>query len=114
MAKRDYGEGSISKRKDGTWTGRIFLGYSPEGKQVVKAVYGKTENEVKKKLKAIKTELAKYDNVNVKKVSFNELLKHWLETTKRSSLKESSYDRLEATIQNNIMPYTKHLQVCKR
>jgi integrase len=112
MAKRDYGEGSISKRKDGTWTGRIFLGYSPEGKQVVKAVYGKTENEVKKKLKAIKTELAKYDNVNVKKVSFNELLKHWLETAKRSSLKESSYDRLEATIQNNIMPYTKHLQVC--
>ena len=65
MAKRDYGEGSISQRKDGTWTARIFLGKSADGKQKIKAIYGKTEKEVKKKLKEFKEEMIKYDNTNL-------------------------------------------------
>ena len=53
LSKRDYGDSSISQRKDGTWTVRIYLGRNSDGKQKIKALYGKTESEVKKKIKRI-------------------------------------------------------------
>ena len=54
MAKRRAnGEGSIRKRSDGRWEGRYTVGYNPEtGKQKFKNVLGKTQTEVKEKLKA--------------------------------------------------------------
>ena len=45
MAKRGQGEGTISKRPDGTWWARITVGKTPEGKQKRKAFYGKTRKE---------------------------------------------------------------------
>ena len=39
MAKRGQGEGSISKRPDGTWWARITVGKTPDGKQKRKAFY---------------------------------------------------------------------------
>lgn len=48
--RRDYGTGSISQRADGTWTARMIIGVNEKGKPRVKALYGKSEREVKKKL----------------------------------------------------------------
>ena len=54
MAKRRAnGEGNIRKRKDGRWEGCYTAGYDPQtGKRVIKNVLGKTQAEVKEKLKA--------------------------------------------------------------
>ena len=54
MAKRRAnGEGSIRKRKDGRWEGRYTAGRDPvTGKAIYKNVLGKTQAEVKEKLKA--------------------------------------------------------------
>ncbi len=109
--RREKGNGSISKRKDGTWTGRICLGYKENGKQNIKAVYGKTESEVKKKLKALQAEIIKYDSINLPKLTLTELLTDWQTTAKKYELKSSSYDRLEQTINNNIVPYIGYLQI---
>ena len=50
--KRANGEGNIRKRKDGRWEGRYTAGYDPvTGKQIFKNVLGKTQAEVKEKLK---------------------------------------------------------------
>lgn len=111
MARREKGTGSISKRKDGTWTGRICLGYKDNGAQNIKAVYGKTESEVKKKLKALQAEIIKYDTINLPKLTLSELLNDWKTTVKKYELKPSSYDRLEKTIDNNIYPYIGFLQI---
>ena len=111
MSNRDYGEGSISQRKDGTWTGRIYLGRDSNGKQKVKAVYGKTEKEVKNRIKEIKTQLIKYDNITLSKVTLSELLTDWLQNIKKYELKASSYDRVEYTINHNISPYIGYLQI---
>ena len=46
--RRDYGSGSISQRKDGTWTARMIIGTNEAGKPRIKAFYGKSEREVKK------------------------------------------------------------------
>ncbi len=50
--KRANGEGNIRKRKDGRWEGRYTAGYDPAtGKRILKNVLGKTQAEVKEKLK---------------------------------------------------------------
>ena len=50
--KRANGEGNIRKRKDGRWEGRYTAGHDPKtGKQIFKNVLGKTQAEVKEKLK---------------------------------------------------------------
>ena len=50
--KRANGEGNIRKRKDGRWEGRYTAGYdSKTGKRLIKNVLGKTQAEVKEKLK---------------------------------------------------------------
>ena len=50
--RRANGEGNIRKRKDGRWEGRYTVGHDPEtGKSIIKNVLGKTQAEVKEKLK---------------------------------------------------------------
>ena len=63
MAKRRAnGEGSIRKRKDGRWEGRYTAGRDPvTGKAIYKNVLGKSQSEVKQKLKAAQEENAKVD-----------------------------------------------------
>lgn len=55
--RRQNGTGSISRRKDGSWTGRITLGIGDNGKPKVRAVYGRTESEVRKKLKELQMDM---------------------------------------------------------
>ncbi len=50
--RRDYGSGSISQRSDGTWTVRMVIGVNEKRRPRIKALYGKTEREVKRKLKS--------------------------------------------------------------
>ena len=113
MAKRERGEGSISQRKDGTWTGRIYLGRSADGKQIIKAVYGKSEKDVKKRIKEVKEELIKNDNIAFSKCTIEELMNDWKTNVKKYELKASSYDRLEYTINHSIIPYIGYLQISK-
>lgn len=49
------GEGSIQQRPDGTWRAAISLGTSPEGKRRRKDIYGKTKQEVQKKLRSARS-----------------------------------------------------------
>ncbi len=48
--KRPPGEGSIYQRKDGLWVGAITVGYTPRGNPRRKVVYGRTRQEVARKL----------------------------------------------------------------
>ena len=60
MAKRNNGEGTITKRKDGRWEGRYYTGEIVNGKRVRKNVLAKTKAECKEKLeKALYADLGK-------------------------------------------------------
>jgi len=109
--RRDKGEGSIFQRKDGKWTAQIQIGKKSNGKANIKFFYGKTEAEVKKKLKAYEHELIKNDFTVVKKMFFEEYIINWLTLYKAPSMKPSSYDRLERTIKNHIIPHLGSLQL---
>ena len=105
--RRDKGDGSIYQRKDGKWAAQIRLGKKADGKSNAKFFYGKTESEVKKKLKAFKNELIKNDFQTVKKSTLEDYINNWLTLYKVPSVKPSSYDRLERTIRNHIIPIYK-------
>ena len=62
--KRVNGEGTIGKRKDGRWEARYIVGRDPEtGKQIRKSILGKTQAEVRAKLKDALAEAAEIDVV---------------------------------------------------
>lgn len=91
MAKRSNGEGTLRKRKDGRWEARLMVGYRDDGKPDIKAFYGKTQKEVKEKVKAFQdvksSGLAMGANY-----SFNEWADIWFENHK---------DNVTATTQEN-------------
>ena len=43
--KRGNGEGSIHKRSDKRWEGRIVVGHKKDGSPILKSVFGKTQKE---------------------------------------------------------------------
>lgn len=102
MAKRDNGTGTIYQRTNGTWVGKIYLGRDECGKEKFKYLSGKTEGEVKRKIRDYNQSPVKADP---KKTSLQEYLYNWLRTYKMGTIKESSYDTLEKTIRNQIVPH---------
>lgn len=51
MARRLNGEGSIRHRADGRWECRVMDGYLDDGRRNVQTFYGRTQKEVREKLK---------------------------------------------------------------
>ena len=49
--KRTNGEGTIRQRDNGLWECTIMDGFQSDGRRKTKSFYGKTQGEVKKKLK---------------------------------------------------------------
>ena len=103
MAKRRAnGEGSIRKRKDGRWEGRYTAGYDENGKRVMKNVLGKTQAEVKAKLReaALRTETVQI--VLSDKYTLTQWLRHWLEECGQVYLRPSSQVNYEGFLKNQI------------
>lgn len=81
MAKRRAnGEGNIRKRKDGRWEGRYTAGTNPEtGKQIFKNVLGKTQAEVKEKLKKALADSQRLDLAKQGKYTVGSWMDIWFE-----------------------------------
>lgn len=109
--RREKGDGCISQRADGLWTARIRIGRTPEGKPKIKAFYGKTEREVKKKLKDFEKELHKNDGVVAQRNTVENYMLNWLNSVKSNELKPKSFDRLEQTLTHQVIPLIGNLQV---
>lgn len=111
MSRRENGEGSISQRKDGTWTGRIDIGRTPDGKRKVKAVYGKTEREVKVKLKEIRNSLIRDEFLDSQTITVKKYVEDWLVTYKKNEVKPKTYDYIEMIFNNYVLPNIGQLQL---
>lgn len=102
--KRANGEGSIRKRSDGRWEGRYTVGYDENGKVKMKNVLGKTQAEVKEKLK-IKLEEAKVLDVS-KSESYTvaEWAALWFEIYAKPNIRERTADYYNRYIIKHIVP----------
>ena len=82
--RRANGEGNIRKRKDGRWEGRYTVGHDPEtGKAIIKNVLGKTQAEVKEKLKKAIEENVGIDYGRAKTYTVGTWLEVWIDVYKR-------------------------------
>lgn len=105
MAKRGNGEGTISKRKNGTWCAAISNGVNPEtGKPKRVFFYGRTRQEVAEKLnKAIHNQsLGTF--VTPSKIIFSSWLDIWLFEYKRLSVRPSTFESYEYLTRVHIKP----------
>lgn len=99
-SRRDNGAGTIYQKENGTWIGRIST--ANNGKSKFKYVSGKTEAEVKKKIREFQLQSSA---VSVSRITVEDYLDRWLKLTKSGTVRRSSYDRIENTIKFQIVPH---------
>ena len=103
--KRANGEGNIRKRKDGRWEGRYTAGHDPEtGKAIYKNVLGKTQAEVKAKLKEAIQEAQTLDLSKAGKYTVGEWMEVWFEDYAKLKVRPSSHQTYRGYIDNHIKP----------
>ena len=110
---RGKGEGTISKRPDGTWWARVTTGWDDEGNQKRKAFYGKTRKEVHDKMTAALNEMSmnKGRYVDPKKTTLADWLDEWLEVYKKENVRDSTYGNYHDFIRVHIKPFFKNVML---
>lgn len=103
MKRRGNREGSIYKRKDGRWCGAVFLGYDTEGKPIRKYLYGKTRQEITKKLTHILTQV-NAGLISPEKYTLNDWLYIFFEYYKKPEVRLSTYERYKRFAENHLIP----------
>ena len=81
--RRGKGEGSVFEQTNGSWRGKVTVGYDEEGKQEFRWVSGKTQGEALAKVAEIKQRLANGMLSNTK-LTVKEYLETWLKEKERS------------------------------
>lgn len=108
--RRANGAGSIYLRKDGNWTGKIWLTDPQTGEKVRKTVYGKNEMDVSDKLVKLSGSMTPL-NGNFAHKTFGELFEGWLLVFKKSAVTPRT---LEGNIRNfnlHIRPYVDNMDI---
>ena len=81
--RRGNNEGSIYQRKsDGLWVGSVTTGYKTDGKPIRKTVYGKTRQDVAKKVTALSGDVFEkgYTTVSAREErNFQVLMQEWFD-----------------------------------
>ena len=96
--RRAKGEGTILRRQDGRYEGRLSYG-NVDGKRRRASVYGVTKKEVADKLRKIRVKFGR----NVSDLAIGEHLERWLEDG-MSRWQPQTYRTYRALIRNHIIP----------
>lgn len=99
--KRANGEGTIRKRKNGTWEARVTLGFDEDtGKQKYKCVYGRSQREVKEKLEEL---FDNKDQIVTDGTTVEDWLNVWLSDFV-ADVKDGTLAQYESICRNHIKP----------
>lgn len=106
MAKRRAnGEGNIRKRKDGRWEGRYTAGQDPTtGKAIIKNVLGKTQAEVKEKLKRAIAESGSLDVQRAGQYTVGQWAQLWFSVYAKPGIREYTAKYYQMFLDQHILP----------
>lgn len=106
MAKRRAnGEGNIRKRSDGRWEGRYTVGYDPKtGKRIIKNVLGKTQAEVKEKMKTAIEEAKALDLIRADEYTVATWLRTWYELYAKPNIRPRTAEYYHRNIESHVIP----------
>ncbi len=100
--RRGKGEGSVFEQANGTWRGKVTVGYDDAGKQRFKWVSGKTQAETLTKIAEIKQQLTA-GTFSESKLTVAQYLERWL-SDKERDVKPSTFEEYEICIERCIIP----------
>lgn len=108
--KRTNGEGSLRKRKNGTWEGRVSLGVDPNtGKTITKSLYGRTQKEVHEKMVSLlyggeqRTAAPAEPEPHNDEMTISEWLDTWL-AEYLVDVKRGTYNAYESVVRLHLKP----------
>ena len=114
MAKRRAsGEGSIRKRSDGRWEGRYVAGHDEAGKPIRKNVLGKTQAEVREKMKKAIEESRGIDVAKAEEYTVATWATTWYELYSKPNIRESTQERYWNHIRYHIIPEIGQIKLTK-
>lgn len=103
MAKRRRaGEGTIYQRADLTWTAKVT--YEDQmGRTQRKSLYAKTEKDIMAKKKAFEKSIER-GVIAAEKLKVKDWLTTWLETYKKPSVKQNTFEGYERVVKGHLIP----------
>lgn len=111
--RRASGEGSIRKRSDGRWEGRYVAGHDEAGKPIRRNVLGKTQAEVKEKLKNALEEAKCIDVAKAGDYTVASWVKTWYELYSKPNIREATQERYWNHIRYHIIPEIGQIKLTK-
>jgi integrase len=98
MTRRNNGEGSIGRRKDGSYYGAIEIA----GKRHWAS--GKTRKEVSEKIQALRQKHEHGINLDAKHITIRDFMRQWLEECVKIKNKYRTYESYRQLAENHIIP----------
>lgn len=91
------------KRADGRYCKQILLGYKPDGKRIMKTIYGTTIKEVEQKERKIRDDIEKGIDLTQKDITLKEWGSQWLDVYK-NNVSRATRIMYESSLNNYIIP----------
>ena len=106
MKRNANGSGCIRKRADGRWEGIYSTAeVDGAGKYKKHSVYGKTQEEVRRKLTEITSSIDDGTYINPSQYKLSEWLESWLELYVKPTVKDFTYDSYSNICRRHIIPH---------
>ena len=102
--RRKQGTGTLRKRTDGRWEGRVVTGYDEKGLPKTKSVLAKTKQECQEKLKVLQAEYVPPIQKCQPDMHFGDWMAFWYETYCKPQLSIRTQVGYEERIYKHIIP----------
>ncbi len=109
--RRPQGDGTIRKRSDGRWEGRIIIGHKKDGAPIFKSVFGKTQKATLKQLHQLIDLYRDVDLTEECRMTLGEWLDKWLDEYMIFTVKESTIQGYRAQVENQIKRFIGNKQL---
>ena len=100
--RRPQGDGTIRKRSDGRWEGRIIIGHKNDGSPMYKSVFGKTQKATLKMLHQMIDLYSDVDLTEECRMTLGEWMDKWLEEYMIFTLRENTINGYRNMIEHQI------------
>ena len=106
--RRPQGDGTIRKRADGRWEGRIVVGHKKDGSPMYKSVFGKTQKATLKELHKLIDLYRDVDLTEECRMTLGEWMDKWLDEYMIFAIRESTLDSYRNITKNQVKKYIGH------
>ena len=100
--RRPQGDGTIRKRPDGRWEGRIIIGHKRDGTPMYKSVFGKTQKATLKMLHQMIDTYRDVDLTEDSRMTLGKWLDKWLDEYMIFTVRESTLDGYRCMTNNQV------------